>query len=139
MEVRVYGDATGGAKKSSSGGSSDWTIAREILSSRSEFRVTMLNPKSNPPVIDRTNAVNGMLCNSVETGRDERRLYIPSSCRELLADFEEVKWKVDAHGNTYHDIDKSDPKRSHVSDALGYYIAEAHGYKDTIRFSRNSL
>ena len=138
LEVRVYGDATGGAKKSSSGGDSDWIIAHEILSSRSEFQVIMKNQKSNPPVIDRTNAVNGMLCNSIEAGGDERRLYIPSSCRELLADFEEVKWKVDAHGNTYHEIDKSDPKRTHVSDALGYYIAEDHGYKDKVRFSRNT-
>jgi hypothetical protein len=55
------------------------------------------------------------------------RLLIDPSCRELLADLEEVNWKVDAHGNTYPELDKRDPKRTHVSDALGYYCATEHG------------
>ncbi len=43
-------------------------------------------------------------------------------CRELLADLEDVNWKVDAHGNTYAELDKRDPKRTHVSDALGLLL-----------------
>jgi len=56
-----------------------------------------------------------------------RGFCIDPSCRELLADLEEVNWKVDAHGNTYPELDKRDPKRTHVSDALGYYCEAEHG------------
>ena len=135
LDVRVYGDATGGSMTPNSQGNSNWSLVREVLSQRSEFKVTVNHRKSNPPVIDRTNAVNGMLCNAVEASWATRRLYIHSSCRELLADFEEVKWKVDGHGNSYYEIDKSDPKRTHVSDALGYYIAAEHGFEQKVRFS----
>jgi hypothetical protein len=30
----------------------------------------------------------------------------------------------DAHGNLLGNIDKSDPMRSHVSDAMGYFVAQ---------------
>jgi hypothetical protein len=40
-----------------------------------------------------------------------------------------VHWKSDGSGNTLRDIDKSDPARSHVSDALGYMI----GYEFSMR------
>jgi hypothetical protein len=38
-----------------------------------------------------------------------------------------VHWKTDAHGNPLGEIDKSDPARTHVSDALGYMIAKEFG------------
>jgi hypothetical protein len=34
-----------------------------------------------------------------------------------------VCWKSDPHGNTLADLDKSDSKRTHVSDAVGYYVS----------------
>jgi len=42
---------------------------------------------------------------------------------------ERVHWKSDANGNTLTEIDKSDPQRSHVSDALGYMIAYEFGMR----------
>jgi len=88
----------------------------------------MLYKKKNTAVVDRINAVNGLLCSAADQGRKDRRLYIDPSCSELVADLEEVKWKVDASGNTYDELNKRDPKRTHVSDALGYYTEEEHGY-----------
>jgi hypothetical protein len=41
----------------------------------------------------------------------------------LIRDLEQVRWKADANGNTLRELDKSDPARTHVSDALGYYVA----------------
>ena len=38
---------------------------------------------------------------------------------------EQVAWKTDANGNPLVELDKSDPMRTHTSDALGYYIASA--------------
>ena len=82
-------------------------------------------PSPNPPVKDRINCVNAMLHNQA----GERRLLIDPRCKELILDFERVHWKNDAHGNTLADIDKSDPARSHVSDALGYMIAYDFGMR----------
>ena len=61
-----------------------------------------------------------------ESSWSDIRLRIDPCCRELLTDLEEIRWKVDAHGNTYPELDKRDPKRTHVSDALGYYCAKEH-------------
>ena len=47
---------------------------------------------------------------------------VHSRCRELIKDFEQVSWKADPHGNPLADLDKSDPMRTHVSDAAGYLI-----------------
>jgi hypothetical protein len=64
--------------------------------------------------------VNSMLC----TQAGERRLRIHPGCKQLILDFERVHWKVDLNGNTLNEIDGSDPMRTHVSDALGYMIAQ---------------
>ncbi len=42
---------------------------------------------------------------------------------ELAIDLEQVTWKSDVAGNVLADINKSDPLRTHLSDALGYYVA----------------
>jgi len=126
--MQCYGDANGGSTQASSGGNSNWNIVAQVMSTYPEYKVRMLYKKKNPAVVDRINAVNGLLCSAADQGRKDRRLYIDPSCSEVVADLEEVKWKVDASGNTYDEVDKRDPKRTHVSDALGYYIEEEHGY-----------
>jgi phage terminase large subunit len=71
-------------------------------------------------VKDRINCVNARLCNSL----GERRLFIDPRCRQLIRDLEQVTWKTDANGNPLVELNKSDPLRTHTSDALGYYIAQ---------------
>jgi phage terminase large subunit len=61
----------------------------------------------------------------------ECRLHIDPRCKQLIQDFERVHWKCDVNGNTLTDIDKSDPARTHVSDALGYMIATDFGMRGT--------
>ena len=85
---------------------------------RDRFDATSVR-SSNPPVKDRVNCVNAMLRNQA----GERRLLIDPGCKQLIQDFERVHWKSDPNGNLLGDIDKSDPTRSHASDALGYMIA----------------
>jgi hypothetical protein len=77
-------------------------------------------------VKDRVNCVNAMLRNQA----GDRRLLIDPKCKQLILDFERVHWKSDAHGNALADIDKSDPARSHLSDALGYMIAYEFGMRE---------
>ena len=54
-------------------------------------------------------------------------LRIDPRCKQLILDLERVHWKVDLNGNTLAQIDGSDPMRTHVSDALGYMIAQEFG------------
>jgi hypothetical protein len=77
-------------------------------------------PKANPRVKDRVNCVNALLRNQAGEGR----LLIDPGCKGLIEDLERVHWKADPHGNAMAEIDKSDPERSHLSDALGYMIAK---------------
>jgi len=53
----------------------------------------------------------------------EHRLLIDPKCKHLIRDLEQVRWKADPYGNSLAELDKSDPMRTHVSDALGYLIA----------------
>jgi hypothetical protein len=49
-------------------------------------------------------------------------LIIHPECKQLIKDFERVTWATDGNGNILPEIDKSDPMRTHVSDALGYKL-----------------
>ena len=74
---------------------------------------------------DRVNCVNAVLGNQA----GERRLQIDPGCKQLIQDFERVHWKADPNGNALADIDKADPLRSHLSDAVGYLIAREFGMR----------
>jgi len=141
LEVHGYGDATGG-NRSVTSATSAWTILRQYMATQQDVaRCQFRSGRKNPEVADRVNAVNAMLC-SFGDGHQRagnRRVYIDPSCRELLHDLERVRWKVDAHGNTYPELDKSDCKRTHTSDALGYYLWEAHGFGGRARALRDSI
>ena len=45
-------------------------------------------------------------------------------------------WKADVAGNITGDIDKSDKRRTHVSDALGYLVEEEFGLKGFASLTR---
>ena len=69
------------------------------------------------------NAVNAMFCSTL----GERRLFLDPRCDELRKDLQQVAWKADIAGN----IDKSDRRRTQVSDELGYRVQEEfawHGF-----------
>ena len=142
MEVEIYGHATGGARSAASGGESNWSIIEKLFASEPNYQARFQYPRTNPPVIDRINAVNALLdsLGDRDSRSDTVRLRIDPSCRELLADLEDVNWKVDAHGNTYSELDKRDPKRTHVSDALGYYCEAEHSLtRQRVRVLRYGL
>jgi hypothetical protein len=119
LSVYIHGDATGEQRKTSAS-RTDWQIAKDFLGRytdrhRASFRV----PSANPPVKDRINCVNAMLRNHA----GEHRLLIDPKCKQLIKDLEQVCWKADPHGNPLAELDKSDPLRTHTSDAVGYWIA----------------
>ena len=120
-KIHIYGDATGSGRQTSAS-RTDWQIVREFFK-RYPYQVEFRVHSSNPPVKDRINCVNAVLCNQA----GEHRLLVHPDCKELILDLERVRWKSDPSGNLLPAVDKSDPARSHVSDALGYMIAQDFG------------
>jgi hypothetical protein len=76
--------------------------------------------RSAPPIVDSVNSVNARLLNAAG---DVRFAINAQAAPQTLKDLESVTWNED---KDTRDIDKSDPKRTHWSDALRYYIHERH-------------
>ena len=115
-EVHLYGDPAGGAKTSSSVHGSDWELVTEVLSPVYGDRLAEMWPRSHPPVRARINAVN----TRIRTAGDEVSLFVSPRCRYTRTDFEGVVLK---EGTGEIEKDK-DGKLTHLSDGVGYYIAE---------------
>ena len=110
--VYIYGDATGA--KLQTAGTTDYRMVRESLQQAGYERVTFRVPPSNPLVRERIQLTNSKLL----AASGESSLFIDPRCKELIADMEEVTYKADSMV-----IDKDrDPRRTHLSDALGYLI-----------------
>jgi hypothetical protein len=110
--VFVYGDASGQRRQTT--GSSDYQIIREYFRKAGYRDVRYNVPTANPSVRERVGLVNAKLWSSLE----EADVTVDPRCKELIRDFEEVTYKADSGV-----IDKDrDPKRTHVSDAVGYLI-----------------
>ena len=115
LPITLYGDASGEARSTSS--KTDYELIRIFFRTKSQFKLELDIPRSNPPVRDRVNSVNAILKNA---GGDIRTRVHPS-CRELITDFQEVTWK---QGSLNFELDKvRDKTRTHLSDAFGYMVA----------------
>lgn len=117
--VRCYGDATGGSGGSAKVMGSDWDLInnslRPIYRNRLEIRVLRSNPRERV----RLNAVNSRLM----TANGDIKLMIDPVAKNVIKDFEGVRVLAGGVGS----IDKkSDPKLSHLSDGIGYYISQVH-------------
>jgi hypothetical protein len=111
LNVNIFGDASGNGRHTSAS-RTDWQIVRDVLEGYG-YVVSSRVPPMNPHVKDRVNCVNSLLCNHA----GERRLMMHEKCKELIKDLEQVTWTAEA-------LNKSDGKRSHLSDALGYVVAQ---------------
>jgi hypothetical protein len=116
----VYADATGARLQTT--GKTDLMILREALRNygRVEFRI----PTTNPAVRDRVTLMNAKL----GSASGERMLLVHPRCTELIRDFEFVTFKENSQA-----IDKDrDPRRTHLSDALGYLVWQECGGRGSI-------
>jgi hypothetical protein len=121
LAIDVYGDASGHQRRTSAA-STDWMLIRQFFGQlRGQVVTTIHAAESNPGVRDRVNIVNSRLRSATE----ETRLSIDATCKELILDLERVCWSSDATGQSTAELDKSDRTRTHASDALGYYLAQA--------------
>jgi hypothetical protein len=121
LEVHLYGDSSGHQRRTAAA-DTDWTIIRNHFRTfhRGSIDLFCHFTSVNPFIRDRINCVNARLRNA----REEAQLFISPGCKELIRDLEEVCYKIDAAGAPTNDIDKSDRNRTHMSDALGYYISQ---------------
>ena len=116
--VRIYGDATGGAGGTAQTEGSDWEIVERMLRSCFGDRLSMRVPRANGRERARVNAVNTRLC----AGDDTVRLYVdPETAPHVVRDLDGVRVLEGGSG----ELDKKHDKTlTHISDALGYYVAE---------------
>ena len=117
-EVHLYGDATGGAKRSSGVRGSDWDIIKDKFDGIFNFECEY--KKANPNVRVRINAVNSrMIAATGFVGT-----IVDRKCKHLIRDFESVT--CDDEGN----IQKSDKTSllTHISDGWGYYVDKKYPF-----------
>lgn len=118
LEVEIYGDAAG-TQRSSQSQKSNWQIVAEYFMLDVTIHPRFVRRKANPMIVDRVNAVNTML----KSADGSMRLFVDDTkCPELVKDFKKVRWQQDASGNSTGLLDKSDKRRTHISDAMGYCV-----------------
>lgn len=115
-DVFLYGDATGGAKGSAKVEGSDWDIIRDMLKPVFGHRLKMRVPRENPPVRSRVNAVNTRL---VAADGSVGMVIDGKDCPNMIRDLQGV-----AANDAGEIVKEKDSPLTHISDAVGYYIAE---------------
>jgi hypothetical protein len=85
--LTIYGDASGGARDSTSG-ITDWIIIQRMLKN---LQPRFVVPSANPPIKDTVNAVRARLKNAV----GEIGLSICPQATQLISDFQSALWPSD--------------------------------------------
>lgn len=114
--IKVYGDATGGAKGTAKVGGSDWDLVKQELRAAFGARVDFKVPPANPSERARVNAMNTRMLR----GDGLMHLLVdPSHAPHVVIDLEGVQTLVGGSG----ELDKKKNRQlTHISDALGYYV-----------------
>ena len=116
--VICHGDAAGGARGSAQTEGSDWELVEQTLAPVFPGRLSLRHPRANPSQRARINAMNSRLL----AGDGSVRLMVdPAAAEHVVRDLEGVRLLEGGAGELNK---KSDPDLSHISDALGYYVAE---------------
>lgn len=128
--VKCYGDATGGSGGTAKVLGSDWDIIKNTLYPVFKDRLEIKVLRSNPRERVRINAVNTRLMSA----SGDVKLMIDNCAINVVKDFDGVRVLTGGAGS----IDKkADPKLSHLSDGIGYYINQV--YPITKIFSNVSI
>lgn len=128
--IELFGDATGGARGTAKLTGSDWEIIMQVM--RNHFGTDRVKRRGkrtetgawvNPYERERVNAVNSLL----RSASGAIRLIVDPSCPEMIKDLDGVRLVEGGSG----EIDKKhDPKRTHLSDGLGYCIEHLHPIRE---------
>lgn len=114
-EIYCYGDASGGARGTAKIAGSDWDLIYQELAGYYGDKINIMVPKANGPERTRINATNARL----QSADGTISMLVSDECKYLIRDFEGVRVLEGGSG----EIDKKrDPKLTHISDALSYYL-----------------
>lgn len=110
----VTGDYAGNRRESSAS-MSDYQIIEKYLRRFPQYKV-----KTRPTrkVKDRVASVNALLCNAA----GDRKLFVHPRCVETMEDFRKTAWK----DNGVELDQDTNPKRTHMSDAISYWAYNFH-------------
>jgi hypothetical protein len=117
--LEIYGDASGESRHTSQTSGTDYDIIKTYLK-KENIKFRMCVQAKNPPVKDRINAVN-------DACFEDSGMQISESCKMLIRDLDNVRWKRDLNGNTTGVLDKSQKDLTHISDAFGYFVWRRFG------------
>jgi hypothetical protein len=106
---RFYGDASSRNRHTST----SVTDFVQIENDGRFLRKVVTYPDANPAILDRYAAVNALFCNA----NKRRRLFIHPKCKNLRSDLLSCTYKEGTR-----EMDTTDKKRGHITDALGYPI-----------------
>ncbi len=116
--IICYGDATGGSRGSAKVQGSDWDLIKATLNPHFGQRISYNVPSANPTEKSRVNAVNSRL---MSASGNIRMIIDGQKAPHVVKDLDGVIFLKGGSG----EIDKkATPKLTHISDALGYYIAK---------------
>lgn len=113
--VQLFGDPAGGARSTKTENGSDWQIIWEYLKPVFGDRLRSMVKRSAPRERVRLNTVNARIRSKSGT---VHLLVNPLTAPKMVEDFDAVCVKEGTDG----EVDKSNPKLTHLSDAIGYYI-----------------
>jgi hypothetical protein len=127
--LAIYADASGSRMQTA--GTTDVAILKKCLAGGPYGSVQFKIPRSNPAVRERVMLVNSQL----EAANGDKKLLIHPRCKELIKDLERVSYKENSQV-----IDKDkDPKRTHLSDALGYLLWQECRDAGRVRWGERAL
>jgi hypothetical protein len=109
-----YPDASGSHKSTNS------NLSDHIILSNNGFKIVA--GKTNPPVLDRINAVNSLLCNA----KGERNLLIDPKCKKIRESLIKMSYKEGTR------VPQKDNIYDHMADALGYLVYQNYGIKQDL-------
>lgn len=121
--VICYGDATGGAGGSAKERGSDWDIIERELRPTFGGRLSFRVPRSNPPERSRVNATNYRIKWADGT---IKMLVDPFKAEHVVLDFEGTKVLEGGSGELDKRTTSGNKDRTHISDAIGYYVVAEH-------------
>tara|TARA_R100000951_G_scaffold114762_2_gene120755 strand:- start:193 stop:1173 length:981 start_codon:yes stop_codon:yes gene_type:complete len=121
--VICYGDATGGSRGSAKLNGSDWEIIKDRLRRHFGNRVSFRIRSANPPERVRVNALNSRLRTA---DRFVHLLVCPTAAPHVV---EDLDLTCVVEGGSGELDKKSDLRRTHITDALGYYVEREHPSK----------
>jgi hypothetical protein len=129
--IWIYGDRSGHTRASTTG-DTDYDLIVAALRNTPGFRLLVFSGDANPPLIDRLNLVNRLLCD--EKGR--RRLKVAQKCKETARELELMPLGADRKK------DKSDKVQrvlglSHIGDGIEYWAWKKYGRSGMVMGDEN--